>query len=120
MGRIVIREGPPDPEAGVRRLDPLPIAAASADGLADAFEAALHAARTEGVRVVALAIEGDAAIPLQRRAEILFEAARRHMQGATAVDEIRFHVEGEPRYRVLEAVQDAVRIAEQMERLRRP
>jgi len=36
-----------------------------------------------------------------------------------AVDEIRFVVAGEPAYRVFESVQDAARIAEQMERLGR-
>lgn len=119
MGRIVIREGEIDDEPGVRRLDPQPIAAASEATLAGALETALAAAAAAGARVAALSLEGEASVPLQRRAEILFEAARRHQQGATSLDEVRFHVAGEPRYRLLESVQDAARIAEQMEWLRR-
>ena len=120
MGRVAIREGEVGEEDGVRCLDPRPIAAASEATLAAAFESALAAAAGAGARVAALSLEGEASIPLQRRAEILFEAARRAMQSETSLEEIRFHVTGEPRYRVLESVQDAARIAEQMERLRRP
>ena len=61
---------------------------------------------------------GVAGFPLQRCAEILLEEARRHLAGETSLEEIRFVLFGEPAYRVFEMVNDAAKVAEQMERLR--
>ena len=116
-GRIAIREGELADEPGVYR------AAIAADAgeaaLRDALRAAVAAAAAHGARVVALPVPGTAALPLQRRAEVLLAEARRALAAATPVDEIRFVVAGEPAYRVFESVQDAARIAEQLERLGR-
>jgi O-acetyl-ADP-ribose deacetylase (regulator of RNase III) len=116
-GRIAIREGELGDEPGVRRLA-IP-ADAGEDALRDAFRAAVAAAAERGARIVALPVPAAAALPLQRRAEILLAEARRALAPPAAVDEIRFVVAGEPAYRVFESVQDAARIAEQMERLGR-
>ena len=62
---------------------------------------------------------GIAGFPLQRCAEILLEEARRHLAGETSLEEIRFVLFGEPAYRVFEMVNDAAKVAEQMERLAR-
>jgi O-acetyl-ADP-ribose deacetylase (regulator of RNase III) len=61
---------------------------------------------------------GVAGFPLQRAAEVLLEEARRHLAGETSLEEIRFVLFGEPAYRVFEMVNDAAKVAAQMERLR--
>ena len=61
---------------------------------------------------------GVGGVPLQRCAEILLEEARRHLASDTSVEEIRFVLFGEPAYRVFEMVNDAAKVAAQMERLR--
>lgn len=116
MGRIVIREGDVAAEAADFHV---PVSDAADEGaLRVAFRAALDAARAGGARVVAAPAVGSAALPLQRRAELLLEEAQDHLAGATSVEEIRFVVAGEPAFRVFESVQDAARIAAQMARLR--
>ena len=62
---------------------------------------------------------GIAGFSPQRCAEILIQEARRHLAQATTLEEIRFVLFGEPVYRVFESVDDAAKIAEQMERLQR-
>jgi len=119
MGRIAIREGALADEPDVRRLDPALPEPVSEETVRAAFAAALDAASADGARVVATAALGAGALPLQRCAELLLEEARRHLAGATSIQEIRFVVAGEPAYRVFESVQDAVRIAAQMQRLGR-
>lgn len=81
----------------------------------------LELARELGLRSVAVPAigAGVAGFPLQRCAEILIEEARRHLAGETSLEEIRFVLLGEPAYRVFEGVNDAARVAEQMERLAR-
>ena len=118
-GRIAIREGALADEPGVLRLAPVWAQPATEDSVRAAFRAALAAAAARDARVVALGVEPGGGVPLQRRAELLFDEARRHLDGATTVEEVRFVVAGEPAYRVFESVQDAARIAAQMERLRR-
>ena len=49
----------------------------------------------------------------------MLEEARRHLDGETSIEEIRFVLFGEPTYRVFEGVDDARRIQVQMEKLRR-
>jgi O-acetyl-ADP-ribose deacetylase (regulator of RNase III) len=116
-GRIAIREGELADEPGVYRAA---IAGdAGEDALRDEFRAAVATAAEQGVRVVALPVPGTAALSLQRRAEVLLAEARRALAPPAPVDEIRFVVAGEPAFRVFESVQDAARIAEQMERLGR-
>jgi O-acetyl-ADP-ribose deacetylase (regulator of RNase III) len=81
----------------------------------------LELARERGVRTLAAPAigAGIAGFPLQRCAEILIEEARRHLAGETTLEEIRFVLFDEPAYRVFEMVDDAAKIAEQMERLGR-
>jgi len=119
VGRIVLREGALRDEPEVFRLDLVSTDPANEEAYRAAFASALAGASARGATIVALAPTGTPALPLQRRAEILLEEARRHFAGATSIEEIRFAIEGEPAYRVFESVQDAARIAEQMERLRR-
>ena len=81
---------------------------------------ALELASREGLRTIAVPAigAGIAGFPLQRCAEVLLEEARRHLAGETSLEEIRFVPFGEPAYRVFEMVNDAAKVAEQMERLR--
>lgn len=80
----------------------------------------LELAREKGCRSVAVPAlgAGVGGFPLQRCAEILVEEARRHLEGETPLEEIRFVLFGEPTYRVFEMVHDAAKVAAQMERLR--
>ncbi len=96
------------------------------DGQADeqsvrsSMRASLELARAQGCsRVAVPAIgAGIAGFPMQRCAEILLEEARAHLAGETGVEEIRFVLFGEPAYRVFEMVNDAAKVAAQMERMR--
>lgn len=85
-----------------------------------AMRRSLELAREKGCRSVAVPAlgAGVGGFPLQRCAEILVEEARRHLEGETSLEEIRFVLFGEPTYRVFEMVQDAAKVAAQMERLR--
>ena len=49
--------------------------------------------------------------------EELLEEARAHLAGGGELEEIRFVLFGEPAYRVFDMVNDAARVAEQMERI---
>jgi O-acetyl-ADP-ribose deacetylase (regulator of RNase III) len=97
-----------------------PGGSASAESVRSSLRRALELARREGLRTVAVPAigAGIAGFPLQRCAEILLEEARRHLAGETSLEEIRFVPFGEPAYRVFEMVNDAAKVAEQMERLR--
>jgi O-acetyl-ADP-ribose deacetylase (regulator of RNase III) len=94
---------------------------ATPESVRSAFRRSLELARERGCRTVAVPAigAGVAGVPIQACAEILFDEARRHLAGETSIEEIRFVPFGEPAYRVFESVQDAARIAEQMERLGR-
>jgi O-acetyl-ADP-ribose deacetylase len=85
-----------------------------------AMRAALERAREKGCRTIAVPAigAGIAGFPLQRCAEVLLEEAGRHLAGETSLEEIRFVLFGEPAYRVFEMVNDAAKVAAQMERLR--
>ncbi len=61
---------------------------------------------------------GVGGFSVQRCAEIMLEEARRHLDGETSIEEIRFVLFGEPAFRVFEHVDDARRIQLQMEKLR--
>jgi len=118
MARITIREGELAAEPADFHVAELLAGPATEASVRSAFSAALAAASAKGARVVASPALGAAELGQQRCAEILFEEARRHLATPTCVEEIRFVVIGEPALRVFESVQDAARIAEQMERLR--
>jgi O-acetyl-ADP-ribose deacetylase (regulator of RNase III) len=60
---------------------------------------------------------GIGGLSLQRCAELSLEEARRHLAGESSLEEIRFVLFGEPAYRVFEMVNDAAKVAAQMERL---
>jgi O-acetyl-ADP-ribose deacetylase (regulator of RNase III) len=81
----------------------------------------LELAAEQGCRTVAVPAigAGVAGVPLRRSAEILLDEARRHLAGATPIEEIRFVLFGEQAYRVFESVNDAARIQAQMDRLRK-
>jgi O-acetyl-ADP-ribose deacetylase (regulator of RNase III) len=81
----------------------------------------LEIAAERGLRTVAVPAigAGVAGFPMQRCAEVLIEEARRHLDGETSLEEIRFVLFGEPAYRVFEMVNDAAKVAEQMARLSR-
>jgi O-acetyl-ADP-ribose deacetylase (regulator of RNase III) len=91
---------------------------ASEDSIRSALRRSLEVARELGCRSVAVPAigAGAAGVPLQRCAEVLLEEARRHLDGDTSIEEIRFVLLGEPAYRVFESVDDAIRIALQAKR----
>jgi len=93
---------------------------ASEESVRSSLRRALELASREGLRTIAVPAigAGIAGFPLQRCAEVLLEEARRHLAGETSLEEIRFVPFGEPAYRVFEMVNDAAKVAEQMERLR--
>jgi O-acetyl-ADP-ribose deacetylase (regulator of RNase III) len=98
-----------------------PGGAATEATLRSSMRRSLELAAGLGCRTLAVPAigAGVAGLPLQRSAEILLEEARAHLAGDTTLEEIRFVLYGEQAYRVFESVNDAVRIAEQMARLRR-
>jgi O-acetyl-ADP-ribose deacetylase (regulator of RNase III) len=93
---------------------------ASEASVRSAMCAALERARERGCRSIAVPAlgAGVGGVPLQRCAEILLAEARRHLAGESSLEEIRFVLFGEPAYRVFEGVNDAAKVAAQMERLR--
>ena len=99
-----------------------PGGSASEASVRSSMRRSLELANEHGCRSVAVPAigAGIAGFPLQRCAEILFEEARRHLDGETQVEEVRFVLFGEPAYRVFEAVQDAARIAAQAARWSTP
>jgi O-acetyl-ADP-ribose deacetylase (regulator of RNase III) len=115
-----MREGAIDASAADAILEAHCDAPQSEESLRASFRTGLDAARARGCRSVASPVlgAGRGGVPVQRCAEVLFDEARRHLAGETCIEEIRFVVAGEPTFRVFESVQDAARIAEQMERLR--
>ena len=53
-----------------------------------------------------------------RVTEVLIEETRAHLAGETTLEEVRFVLFGEPAYRLFEMVNDAAKVAAQMERLK--
>jgi O-acetyl-ADP-ribose deacetylase (regulator of RNase III) len=92
---------------------------ATEESVRSSMRRSLELAREKQCRSVAVPAigAGIAGFPLQRCAEILLEEARAHLQTGSCVEEIRFVLFGEPTYRVFEMVDDAARVAAQMERL---
>ena len=93
---------------------------ASEESVRSAMRAALALARERGCRTLAVPAigAGIAGFPLQRCAEVLLEEAQSHLASETPLEEIRFVLFGEPAFRVFEMVNDAAKVAAQMERLR--
>jgi O-acetyl-ADP-ribose deacetylase (regulator of RNase III) len=83
--------------------------------------ASLALAAESGCRTVALPAigAGIGGLSLRRCAEVSLEEARRHLADGSPLEEIRFVLFGEPAYRVFEMVDDAAKVAAQMERLSR-
>ena len=96
-----------------------PGGAATEESVRSAMRRSLALAREKGCRTVAVPAigAGIAGFPVQRCAEILLEEARAHLEAGGGVEEIRFVLFGEPTYRVFEMVDDAAKVAAQMERL---
>jgi len=97
-----------------------PGGAATEASVRSAMRAALARANERGCKTIAVPAigAGVGGVPLQRCAEILLEEARAHLATPTSLEEIRFVLFGEPAYRVFEMVNDAAKVAAQMERLR--
>jgi O-acetyl-ADP-ribose deacetylase (regulator of RNase III) len=93
---------------------------ATEESVRASMRASLALAAEHGCRSVAVPAigAGIAGFPLQRCAEVLLEEARHHLAGETPLEEIRFVLFGEPAYRVFEMVDDAARVAAQMQKLR--
>ena len=115
MSRVVLSEGSPE-AAGCDAVLVLETAAPGDEtALREAFTAALERAGREGASRVAVAPDAGAlGFGVQPCAELLVSVA----QQSGSVEEVHFALDGEPTYRIYEAVHDAVRIAEQMRRLR--
>ena len=93
---------------------------ASEESIQSSMRASLACARERGCRTLAVPAigAGVGGVSIQRCAEILLEEARRELASDTSLEEIRFVLFGEPAYRVFEMVNDAAKVAAQMERLR--
>lgn len=61
---------------------------------------------------------GVGGFSLQRCAEVSLDEARQALAADGPLEEVRFVLFGEPAYRVFEMVNDAAKVAEQMERLK--
>jgi len=92
---------------------------ATEESVRSSMRRSLELAREKQCRTVAVPAigAGIAGFPLQRCAEILLEEAHAHLEAGGGVEEIRFVLFGEPTYRVFEMVDDAAKVAAQMERL---
>ena len=94
---------------------------ATEESVRSSMRRSLELAREKQCRTVAVPAigAGIAGFPLQRCAEILLEEARAHLEAGGGVEEIRFVLFGEPTYRVFEMVDDAAKVAAQMERFKK-
>jgi O-acetyl-ADP-ribose deacetylase len=94
---------------------------ASEASVRSAMRRSLELARERGCRSVAVPAigAGIGGVAVQRCAEILLEEARRHLDGDTCLEEVRFVLFGEPVYRIFESVLDSIRIAQQLAGARR-
>jgi len=100
-----------------------PGGSANEDSVRSSLRHSLALAQERGCRSIAVPAigAGIAGFPMQRCAEVMLEEARAFLertQGEEGLEEIRFVLLGEPAYRIFEMVNDAARVAEQMERLR--
>ena len=93
----------------------------SEESVRSSLRAAFEAAVRVGARSLAVPAIGTGVgqLGLQRCAEISLEEARRAQDAHAELEEIRFVLFGEPAYRIFEMVNDAAKVAAQMERLKR-
>lgn len=96
-----------------------PGGSADEQSVRDSIRASLVLAADQNLASIAFPAIGTGVggFPLQRCAEVSFEEARAYAGGGTSLEEIRFVLFGEPAYRVFEMVNDAAKVAAQMERL---
>jgi O-acetyl-ADP-ribose deacetylase (regulator of RNase III) len=90
------------------------------ESVRSAMRRSLALAKDRGLETIAVPAigAGIAGLSMRRCAEILLEEASAHLQGETSICEIRFVLFGEQAYRLFESVDDARKIAEQMEQMR--
>jgi O-acetyl-ADP-ribose deacetylase (regulator of RNase III) len=98
-----------------------PGGSSSEQSVRSSLRASIEAAVLAGARTLAVPAigAGVGGLGLQRCAEISLEEARLGLAAHPEIEEIRFVLFGEPAYRVFEMVNDAAKVAAQMERLRR-
>ena len=86
-----------------------------------ATRASLELASARGLRSLAFPALGTGVggFSMQRCAELMLEETRRHLDGPTSLEEVRFVLFGEPAYRVFEMVNDAERVRAGLARLKR-
>ena len=92
---------------------------ASEESVRSSVRASLVLAASKGLASIAFPAigAGIGGFSMQRCAEVSLEEARAHLAGDTPVELVRFVLFGEPAYRLFEMVNDAARVAAQMERL---
>lgn len=93
---------------------------ATEESIRSSVARSLTLASDKGCRTIAIPAigAGIGGFSTQRCAEILLEEARRHLEGETSLEEVRFVLYGEPAYRVFEMAKDAAAVAAGLERLR--
>ena len=67
----------------------------------------------------AASVQEDPFTAASEAAEVMLEETRRHLDGPTSLEEVRFVLFGEPAYRVFEMVNDAERVRAGLARLRK-
>jgi len=84
------------------------------------MRSALEVASAHDLRSLAVPAlgAGVGGVSIERSAKILISVARKVQAGPKPFDEIRFVLFGEPSYRVFEMVNDAVKVAAQMQRFK--
>jgi len=94
---------------------------ATEQSVRSSLRASIEAAAGAGARTLAVPALGTGVggFGLQRCAEVSLEEARRGLEAHPELEEIRFVLFGEPAYRVFEMVNDAAKVAAQMERLKK-
>jgi len=94
---------------------------ASEQSVRGSVRRSLELAKEKGCRTIAIPAVGAgiAGFSLQRCAEVLFEEAKRHLEGDTTLEEIRFVLFGEPAYRVFESVRDAAAVTAGLSKLKK-
>ena len=93
---------------------------ASEDSVRRAVRSSIEIACAKGLRSIALPAIGAGVGGLAPGpcAEILLEEARARLEAGGSLEEIRFVLFGEPSFRVFESVDDAARVAAQMQRMK--
>jgi O-acetyl-ADP-ribose deacetylase (regulator of RNase III) len=95
--------------------------AADEASIRSCVSAGLELAREHGCLSVAVPAigAGIGGFSTQRCAEILIEEARRHHDGETTLEEVRYVLFGEPTYRLFEMVKDAAAVQAGLAKLRK-